>query len=56
MEGLSVNGVFGEPMRDWSLVSRDLTFGGDFGGHGGVVTAKLNFGFGNLDGGVGSDF
>ena len=43
-------------MMDWSLVSGDLTFGGDFSGHRSVAAAKLDFGFGNLDGGVGFDF
>ena len=55
LEGLGVDGVFGEPVRDWSLVARDLAFGGDFGSNGGVVTAELGLGFGDLDGGVGSD-
>ena len=55
LEGLGVNGVLGEPVRDWSLVARDLAFGGDFGSNGGVVTAELGLGFGDLDGGVGSD-
>ena len=55
-ESFGVNGVFGEPVGNWSLVSRDLALGGNFGGHRSVVAAKLDFGFGNLDGGVGSDF
>ena len=56
LESFGVDGVFGEPVENWSLVSRDLAFGGDFGGHRGVVATKLNFRFGNLDGGVGFDF
>ena len=48
LESLSVDGLLGEPVRDWSLVSWDLAFGGDFGGHWGVATAKLGFCFGNL--------
>ena len=47
LEGLGVDGVLGEPVRDWPLVARDLAFGGDFGGDGGVVTAELGFGFGD---------
>ena len=42
-------------MRDWSLVSGDLAFSGDVGGHRGVVAAELGFGFRNIDGGVGFD-
>ena len=43
-------------MRDWSLVSGDLAFSGDVGGYQGVATAKSDFDFGHLDGGVGFDF
>ena len=55
LEGLGVNGVFGEPVRDWSLVARSLTFGSVCGGNGSVVTAELGFGFGDFDGSVRSD-
>ena len=55
LEGLGADGVFGEPVRAWSLVARDLAFGSVFGGNGSVVTAELGFGFGNFDGSVGSD-
>ena len=55
LKGLSVDGVFSEPMRDGSLVTRDLTFGGDFGGNGSVVTAELGFSFSDFDGSVRSD-
>ena len=38
------------------MVTRDLAFSEDFGDHRSVVATELDFGFGNLDGGVGSDF
>ena len=38
------------------MLSRDLAFGGDLGGHRGVVAAEFDFGFGDLDGSVGFDF
>ena len=55
LQGLCVYGVLGEPVTDLPLVTWDVTFGGDFGGYGSVVIAELGFGFGDLDGGVGSD-
>ena len=56
LESLSVDGVLGEQVRDWSLVSWNLVFGRDFGGHWSVVAAKLGFCLGDLDGGVGFYF
>ena len=55
LEGFGVDGVFGEPVRDWPLVTRDLSFDSYFGGHWSVVAAKLGFGFGDFDGGVRPD-
>ena len=55
LEGLGVDGVFGEPVRDWPLVTRDLSFDSYFGGHWSVVAAKLGFGFGDFEGGVRPD-
>ena len=52
LEGLSVDGVFSEPVWDGSLAARDLTFGSDFGSDGSVVAAELSFGFGDFNGGV----
>jgi hypothetical protein len=49
LEGFGVDGVFGEPVRDWSLVTRYLAFGNDFASNGSVVTAELGFSFGDFD-------
>ena len=55
LEGLGVYGVFGERLRDWSLVTWYLAFGNDFGSNGSVVTAELGFSFSDFDGSVRPD-
>ena len=52
LEGLDVDRMLGEPVWDRSLVAGDLPLDRNLGGHWSVVTAKLGFGFSDIDGGV----
>ena len=55
LESLREERVLGEPVWDRSLVAGDLPLDRNLGGHWGVVTAELGFGFSDVNGGVRPD-